>query len=195
MLSYLLLLATIAVPLAPMGYRLYFKSQVDCTIDRLRLDDYPTSGAFQIPSNDDIDDLLGNPQDLSHLPGDTVVNSVKSGERGFDELVTTIETHKTIDGEIVAVHLIWGEILEIVEVVSIPIPPGGYAILNGMLCAEMSDGTYSLIEFNALDSESTAHLNGIKAWARETATIESYVITISFVVLWFIIAILEQGVF
>ena len=60
--------------------------------------------------------------------------------------------------------------------------------MNGILCAEYADGTFERIIFNPLDLETTANLTEIQTWARETATIESYLLTISLAFLWFIVA-------
>lgn len=134
----------------------------------------------------------GEPSDLSNLSNEAIVNSLDHEERGFDELKKTIQQHRSVQDDIRKFHLIWGEIRDISEVTGLSIPVASTATINGLMCVEYMDGTYGRVIFNAVDLENTAKLTEVRTWARETATIESYFLTMTLVFVWFIISLLIQ---
>ena len=174
------LVVTIAVPVIPIGVRLFFIRKASKALDKLRssIDKKPSSS---------LSVGIGPDETVTSFPKSADQGCVSQGEPGFRELESAVRGRGLLSGDVESFCLAAGKIPEITGAMNLRIPDGPAATVNAVFYAVYATGETERLIYHPTDFYQTADLTDVNQWVRYAANSRSESITIALALLLFAI--------
>lgn len=189
LITWFILIFTFLLPVAPVGYMLYFRKQGDIVIEELKIpkeefeDKAPFTGGLCINTQTEPDE--------SKLSDDTKIKCVNQGEPGFKEVKKSIQNHRGLNRNLERLCIFEGDMESIGNALSLAIPAIPMAKHNVVFCAKYKDVNYDIITFHPSNPYDTGQLTQLRQWVRDTAITESWAMTVTLAVVLFLLYFVE----
>lgn len=187
--TWFILIFTFLLPVAPVGYMLYFRKQGDIVIEELKIPKEEFEDKAILTAGVSIN--TRTEPDESKLPDDTTIKRVNQDEPGFKEVKKSIQNHRGLNRNLKQLCIFAGNMESIGNSLSLAIPDIPMAEHNVVFCTKYKDGTYDIIAFHPSNPYDTGQLTQLQQWVRDTAITESWAMTVTLAVVLFLLYFVE----